>query len=429
MNQPDRYTPPVARKLEPVTLREPEKYTLPNGIPVFQYNSGSQELVRIEMIFKAGSWYQEEPFTAMAANLMLQEGTAKRSAAAIAEALEYRGAYFETTAEKDNAYITLYTLNKHLEFTLPVLEEIIKEAAFSANEFGIMAGKQRQSLVVNQEKVNYLARTRFNALVFGREHPYGAYVNPEDIDELRLHDALQFYRDFYHSGNCSIMIAGKVPPELEGMLLRHFGGSDWNGRHPQRRVWKKNPENSSLQFISKPGALQSAIRIGRELFNRSHPDFTGMRVLNTVLGGYFGSRLMRNLREDKGFTYGVGSAAIPLHETGLFFITCEVGADATRQALDEIHNELAALRSSAVKKHELDLVKNYMSGTFLRSIDGPFAMADVYRSVMEDGLDTEYISRSLDTVMHITPAQLSELARRYLNPDDMHILVAGPEKP
>ena len=424
----DRTLQPDIEPLDTYLLTEPETYFLPNGIKVVQFNAGTQDLVRIELIFKAGSWYQAQNFTSLATNLMLREGTLEHTSKEISDTLDFYGAHLETTAEKDNAYVTLYTLNKHLPYTLPVLEEIVKHAAFPDNEFEIFAGKQRQLLQVNLEKVNFVARTRFNPLIYGKSHPYGNYLRVEDIDNFHISELKTFHKTHYQSGNCTIMVAGKVADQLPAMLEKAFGNHDWNHPLTKDTSYKEHASGNKKHFLPKQGAVQSAIRIGRLLFNRHNPDYLGMKVLNTLLGGYFGSRLMTNLREDKGYTYGIGSAIVPLLHSGYFFISCEVGGEVTRDALTQIEVELNRLCDETISEQELKLVRNYMLGSFLRGNDGPFALADSYREIMEEGLGNEFHYSMLEVIQTITPSQLQALACKYLGPSEMHQLVVGEKQ-
>lgn len=424
----NRTTPPVIMPPGHINFPQPEIYKLKNGIKVFHFNSGTQDVVSIEMVFAAGSWFQKKPFTAMATNLMLREGTRNFPAQKLSETLDYYGAHFENTTERDNAYVTLYSLNKHLDHTLPLLSEIVKNPVFPESEFAILAGKQRQMLEVNRQKVNFLARTHFNSIIFGENHPYGMYLEPGDIEKASFTDLIDFHKSQYHSANCTIVVAGRIKPELKKALETHFGGDDWNGTASRRQSLSPAGSVQKSHFVEKKGAMQSAIRIGGLMFNRSHPDFAGMKVLNAILGGYFGSRLMNNLREDKGYTYGIGSSVVPLRDGGYFVISGEVGADVTKAALSEIKSELSRLCNEQVNESELSLVRSYLSGEMLRAVDGPFAQAEMYRELIEDGLDISHFESLIETVKSINAQQLQDLAIRYLNPDDLFTLVVGPEE-
>jgi predicted Zn-dependent peptidase len=311
---------------------------------------------------------------------------------------------------------------------LPLLGEIVKNPVFPENEFTVVASKQRQMLEVNRQKVNFLARTHFNSLIFGKNHPYGLYLEPGNIEEVNCTDLIDFHKSQYHSGNCTIIVSGLIKPGLLQSLEEYFGGNDWSGAHTESPQFLPTGSLQKNNFIAKAGAMQSAIRMGCLMFRRSHPDFSGMKVLNAILGGYFGSRLMTNLREDKGYTYGIGSAVVPLHQGGYFVISGEVGADVTNQALAEINSELLRLCNEQVPEDELSLVRSYLSGEMLRAVDGPFAQASLYRELIEDGLDISHYTGMIETIQHISARQLQDLAIRYLNPQDLYTLVVGPER-
>jgi zinc protease len=425
MTHIDRMHAPKIKAMDNFKVTDPEKIILDNGIPLYIVNKGTQDLVRISLIFGAGAWYETEPFTAQATNLMLREGTMNFLSKEIEEKLDFFGAYLETSVESDNSYVSLYALNKHVNELLPLLNEIITMPNFPEKEFEVMIGRQKQYLAVNEQKVNYLARTRFAALIFGPEHPYGTYRQKEHLDNAATGTLKKFHFRHYTPKNCRIVIAGKITSELIHLLNNTLGNNGWKNQPMQTKKFHSNTNPEKQHFIKRKDALQAAIRIGKQLFNRTHSDFLGMQVLNTILGGYFGSRLMTNLREDKGYTYGIGSALISLQHSGSFFITGEVGADVAKQAAAEIYKEIDRLRNDLVPDGELNLVKSYMLGKFLRSVDGAFAMADMFMSVMETGLDMSFYNRYTEVIRSISASGLRDLAQQYLDPATFHELIVG----
>ena len=196
-------------------------------------------------------------------------------------------------------------------------------------------------------------------------------------------------------------------------------GSD---RKPGEMISEAAPVNS---VIEKKGAVQNAIRMGKRVFNRNHPDYPKMTILNTILGGYFGSRLMSNIREDKGYTYGIGSGLVSLQLDGYFYIATEVGADVCQAAINEINKELTVLCETEVGSDELNLVKNYLFGAFQRSIDGPFALADRFKTLLLSGLSFDYYYKYLETVKNVSGKELLEMAQRHLPPSQMTLITVG----
>lgn len=429
----NRNTPPAFRTVEKIEMIHAGEIRLPNNIPVYTINAGTQELVKLEFLFTAGMFQQSMPLQAAGVNALIEEGTSKLSAAEIADKVDYYGAFLETSLTQDTASVVLYTLNKHLANTLPVVEQVMKDAIFPQHELEIYLANRKQKFHVNNQKVASVARKQFSELLFGAKHPYGINVVETDFDTIKRNHLNDFYKRFYNSDTCKIIVSGKVDDAIIQLLSKHFGGNDWKGNADfnyrdfiaQRQKLPINSSASIQQVIEKKDALQSAIRIGRVMFNKTHPDFHSMQVLNTVLGGYFGSRLMSNIREDKGYTYGIGSGMVSLHNSGYFFISTEVGSDVCKKALDEIYFEINRLKEEEIEEEELKLVKNYLLGRFLRSVDGPFSLAERFKSIMEYNLGYDYYDKFIATIKGIQASELKELANRYWNKESMIELVVG----
>jgi len=422
----DRKIIPAFKTIEKIEMIHASEKRLRNNIPVYAINAGTQEIIKIEFLFSAGMYQQEMPLQATTVNSMLEEGTSKMNAAQIADAVDFYGAFLEVGVEQDNASVILYTLNKHLKATLPVVEQVIKDAMFPQSELETHLKNKKQKFLVNNQKVATLARKRFCELVFGEQHPYGRDVKDADFEKIGREQLLRFYAACYRSSNCRIILSGKVDDTVYTALDDLFGGNDWAGSaNIDKGTVPLATTADREQLIFKEDALQSAIRIGKPMFNKTHTDYHPVQVLNTVYGGYFGSRLMSNIREDKGYTYGIGSGLVSLKHGGYFFISTEVGVDVCSNAITEIYFEMNRLREELVGEEELQLVKNYMLGTFLRNADGPFALADRFKGLLEYGLGYEYFDRYIATVKSITASEIRELANRYFDKSSMIELVVG----
>ena len=422
----DRTVSPAFKTVEKIEMIQATEKKLRNNIPVYSINAGSQELIKVEFFFSAGMFQQIKPLQAATVNAMLEEGTLKMTAAQIADAVDYYGAFLEVGVSQDHASVVLYTLNKHLKSTLSVVEDVIKNATFPEDELDTHLTNKKQKFHVNNQKVATVARKRFTELIFGEKHPYGINVQEADFEKIKRTDLIDFYRSFYCSGNCKIVLAGKINDDVFSLLDEHFGDNDWSSVNS---LEKNTVEIISCkereQLIFKEDALQSAIRIGKVLFNKTHPDFQSLQILNTVYGGYFGSRLMSNIREDKGYTYGIGSGIASLQNSGYFFISTEVGVDVCKNAINEIYLEMDRLRNELIPADELQLVKNYLLGTFLRSVDGPFAMADRFKGILEYNLGYDYFDKYIATIKGISASQLRDLANTYFDKESMIELVVG----
>lgn len=422
----DRTTSPAFKTIEKIDMIHAGKKSLRNNIPVYAINAGTQEIIKIEFLFSAGMYHQQMPLQAATVNSMLEEGTSKMNAAQIADAVDFYGAFLEVGVEQDHASVILYTLNKHLKVTLPVVEQVIKDAVFPQHEMETHLKNKKQKFLVNNQKVATVARKRFAELIFGEQHPYGRDVKDADFEKIKRDHLIQFYNTNYRSDNCKIILAGKVDDEVYVELDRLFGGNDWAGNaNTDKSPVPVTSTSEREQLIYKEDALQSAIRIGKIMFNKTHSDYHPVQVLSTIYGGYFGSRLMSNIREDKGYTYGIGSGLVSLKNSGYFFISTEVGVDVCKSAITEIYSEMDRLREELVGEDELRLVKNYMLGSFLRNVDGPFALADRFKGILEYGLGYDYFDRYIATVKDISASEIRDLANRYFDKNSMIELVVG----
>lgn len=421
----DRKKAPAFKQVDNILFLDPVRTTLDNGIEFNYLNGGSQDIVKIDFIFNAGNLYQNKPLVASSTSQLIKEGTQNYSAFEISEGIDNYGAFFEVENTYDTATLTLYTLTKHLTTVLPFVREVILMPSFSEAEFEIYKSNAIERFKINLEKVSFIARKEFMSTIYEGDHPYGSNVEITDYDKLDINDLRKFYIDNYNLGNCRILASGKIDESVIAILNNSFG-KEVISSNPNKEVQVlSNVIESKSLYIAKENALQSAIRIGRIFPNKLHKDYYGLQILNTVLGGYFGSRLMHNIREDKGYTYGIGSGILSLKNSGYFFISTEVGSDVTKDALSEIYKEIELLRTEEITKEELNLVKNYLLGQLLKSCDGPFNMGEMFENVHEYGLDYSFYNNYITTIKEITPKILLALGIKYFKKSDLTEIVAG----
>ncbi len=422
----DRNIQPQILPVRSIDLMTVEDLKLDNGLQVHQLNLGTQDLVKIEIVFEAGISQQKQKLVSSFTNKMLAEGTKSYTAYEIAKIFDSYGAYYSANADKDYASLTLYCLTKYLDQTLPVFAEIICEPLFPENELQTLTNKTKQEFIVNLKKVKSVAQLNFPSLIFGTTHPYGQKAEVSDFDKVTRQGVQSFYQKHYLNSDSRIFISGKLNEEIINKLNHHFSTfkikTEKLGSEPNYKI--EQPSEHS-HHIKIEAALQSAIWVGKKLFNKLDPDFIGMQVLNTILGGYFGSRLMSNIREDKGYTYGIGSSLVSHKNDGFFAIHTEVGSKYTEATISEIHKEIALLLTKKTNSTELDLIKNYISGQLIRGLDGPFAVHDKLKSTVLYGLDLNYHQHFLDQVLSITPEIIRDLANKHLQKSSLTELIVG----
>lgn len=409
----------------PSTIDVPQavRHSTPNGTPIYVVDLPEYEVVRLSFVFHAGTVTQHHPFTASATANMLAEGSENMTSQQIAERLDYYGSYFDINIDRDYSYITFCTLSKFFAETAEVIEEVLLRPTFPETEVATYRDKRRQQLTIERRKVETVAREKFAHSIFGPTHPYGISYPESAYDSLSRENIVEHYRRCYTAERCIVVCSGSISaPVLERItaIAAQLGSS----AEVSKPVFPPF-ESSHKVRVQHDGAVQSSIRMGRLLFPRTHEDFVPMQVLSTVLGGYFGSRLMQNLRERNGFTYGVFSAMVNFQQAGYLAIATQVGSKVTGEALQQIAAEIETLRQEPIPEQELALVKNIMAGEMMRILDGPFGIADVTTENILCGFDNSQIAKNLDRIRRTTSEELLALAQRYLAPEDIITVVAG----
>ena len=410
--------------IDPGKIQEPEITTLGNGVPVLYFNAGQEDIVQIDFSFDAGETMAEKSLVAGMAKVMLVEGTQSFNAKELNDILDYYGIIISPYCTNDKAGITFLCLNKYAKETVELAKDILFNPLYRQEEFDSQINKQRTEFLMSLEVVGFLAKRNLSASIFGKNHPYGRLTQIEDFDNLSIEDIKSFHNKYYTTDTMSIFVSGKINDITKQLIYDHFGDI--------KRTEKKEiiymppfPSKSEKLHIMKANALQDAIRIGKRSINIRETDYIGLMVINTILGGYFGSRLMKNIREEKGFTYGIGSAIASTQQTGVMIIASEVNHENTSEAIDEIFKEIGRLSKEPVGTEELDTVRNYMLGNIVRKLDGPFALAVNYKTLWEYGLDNTFNYKLIEKIKNISPDEIMSLAQTYYNIDDFTIVTAG----
>lgn len=331
------------------------------------------------------------------------------------------------SSASEYAYVTLYSLNKYLPQTLDILESIVKEPVFPEKELGVIVDNNIQQFLVNSSKVDFLAHRGLVKALYGGQHPGGRLVQEEDYRRITPAVLREFYDRYYHSNNCSIYLSGKVTGDCIHRIESLFGceafGTDF--RKPEKTEFHPVTTSGKRIFIERPDALQSAVRMGMLSLDRNHPDYLKARVLVTLFGGYFGSRLMSNIREDKGYTYGISAAIMPYPGQGVLAVSAEAANEFVEPLIGEVYHEIDRLQNEQASDGELSMVKNYMLGDMCRSYESAFSLADAWIFVQVSGLQDTYFAEALDAVKEVTPQEIRELAGRHLCKEKLKEIVCG----
>ena len=426
MQKLDRKKQPPFHKIEKIDIIKANKKKLSNNIPLYTINLGSQDIIKIDFVFTAGVWYQSSPLVASTTNSLINEGTKNLTSQQIAEKLDYYGAVLQQNIDNDFGIVSFICLNKHLNNVLPIIEDLLKNSIFPKKELDINITNRKQNYLTNSLKTNILAQRQFLEVNYGKKHPYSNKTDINDFDKISQSQIIDFYNKFYTSKNCKIIASGKINDVFYDLINNFLGGDDWGKSYDEKqKTYEIESSKQKKHIVNKKDSLQSTIRIGKILFNRHNPDFTGMQVLNTVLGGYFGSRLMSNIREDKGYSYGIQSFLTSYQNSGYFTIISEVKSEVSKKAVNEIFKEINKLKNELIPETELNIVKNYILGDLLNYFDGPFTLSESFKILLNNNLSYDYFDKYIDRIKNISAAELNRLANKYLLEEDFYNVVAG----
>jgi zinc protease len=402
-----------------------KKYILQNGVEVYAVELGEQDVLMVNLIFNAGNWFEEKNLVAATTNYLLKNGTTKKNAFQINEHFEYYGSYLSRSCQNETAEISLHCLEKYTNELLPVIAELITDSVFPEEELNIYKKNSQQRLQVSLMKSDFVAGRLIDAYLFGEQHPYGKYAVKEDYENLQQEEIKNYFKEYYQHGKCKIFVAGKLPKDIIEQLDKNFGSlplKTWNTLEITKEHKIVPAKEKKYNVLNDKDGVQGSIRIAREFPNRHHPDFQKVGVLNTIFGGYFGSRLMANIREDKGYTYGIYSYLMNHIQESAWLISTEAGKEVCEAAVQEVYKEMQLLCDEPVDEEELQTTRNYMIGIILGDLDGPFQVAGRWKNIILNNLDENYFYRGIEIIKTISAKELQELANKYLQPKEFYEL-------
>ncbi len=417
----NRSVAPEYTQAKDLKIIAPEKKVSASGVEVFLMRDVKDSSVKVDFEWSAGTKYQTKKLVSNFTNKLIFAGTAEKNSNQIAEEIDFYGGYTSLEVDKDHAALTIYGLNDKISDICSLVKDAFEKANFPQSELQKELSIAKSKFNIDIEKVKVLCSRTFNRKLYGEHSAYGQIADLEDFDKLTRQDLISYYNEFYKTKPV-IFITGDVSDSFVEEIL------NWaNEFVEERKVINPDVNNQAkgLIKIEREDAIQSAIRVGRLMFDKNHKDYFNFQLLNTILGGYFGSRLMANIREDKGYTYGIGSGMAVLQDASYFFISTEVGKDVNENTIEEIKKELKLLCEIEVSEDELLKVKNYMLGEFLRQADGPLSQMEIFKNIYFNNLKSSYYHDFIQAIHSASANDLKKLANEYFVEDEMLMVVAG----
>lgn len=419
---------PRPPKIEPMSLSYlalPVTRVLPNGVSLYHLQGEDKGIVRLDILFKGGYSVQHKPLQALFTNRMLREGSEGCSGAEISRKLDYYGAWIDMYSSQECNHIILYVLAKHFSNLLPVVEDFVKRPLFPQENLDVVRRNNKAHFLISSQKVEVVAQRYFEHSLWGESHALGKILQAEDYDAITRDDLLQYFGEVYSHRNCTLFLTGTQDASVLDAVTAAFGNEEW-GVAPQ--VVTDMPVPASLVECRKvvmENTLQSAVKVGCFTLPSSHPDFFDLRILNVLLGGYLGSRLMSNIREENGFTYDIISEIDSYGKGNAFMISSQAANEYVTPLLVELYKEIERVRTDEIPLAEVELVRNYIMGELCREFEGAIAKTEVFVNAWLSGDGFDSVNRYIDAVKAVTSQRLQDVARKYLLRENMIEIIAG----
>jgi len=423
---------PLPEETATLTWDWPQPWNHSNSYPkIVVLNQGNEPLLRIDIQWNHGFWFEQNFMSTRLMTRMLSEGTLQRNAAEWTSEVDRWGGQIRFSSEAEHTSATLLVLDRFLPQVWPLFLEAISEPAFRPEELQSIIRSKIQQWHIESQKLSFLAGRQLRQLVYPPYHPESRLSNPSDYEAITREHLLEAHRHLLSSKGMSVSVCGpqadKVVPGLIRDLQRTFPLPVVDSTSWTRLDLKEIPPPSpSVVFVPKADALQVSLRAALVWPPKTDPLYHGLKILVTVLGGYFGSRLMQNLREDLGLTYGVGARLRSYRDHSLMTIQSELSAGSEGLALEQIRFEMDRLGRELLSEQEWGRVRSYLKGQLMAGLDGSLALIDRYWDLESYDLGEDYLHEYLRTLNEISPAKLIELAAQFLQPDRLVVATAGP---
>jgi predicted Zn-dependent peptidase len=422
----DRKLGPEIHKIEKLFIPKIEQYTLQNGVKVCEVNIGSQEIIKIEVVHFAGRSFEDYRLISRATSSLMKEGSGEKTSAQIASEIDFYGSSIKTASNMDFSYTTVYTLTKHFDKILPLLHELYFNPIFNEDEIEKFKKLNIQKLREELTKNDVISYRNITEMIFGKEHSYGYNSIEADYKNIEKSRIIEHHKNYLASDNCHIFLSGKINDNVRRLVSEYFGHEIKQAKCKNYIPSAENLSHSRVVIKSK-NEHQSAIKIGRKLFDKHHPDNACFFVLNTVFGGYFGSRLMTSIREDLGYTYDIYSSVDQMLFDGCFYVSTEADPQYEVSLITEVYRQMEILQLDKVSKKELEMVKSYLLGNFMNMLDGPMNVSSFAKSMVLIDKKPQDFNDFVSEIIEMKPSNLLHCAQKYFNPADMKEVVISPK--
>lgn len=414
----DRTIAPKALNLENLSI---PKFKIENlsGVPVLTREYKEQPLIYFELILDSGRVKENIPGVSWFAIKMLMEGTLSRTSQQLSNAIESLGSFIEVGAGMDSVSIKLYSLKKNAIESLKILEEILTKPSFPQNEFDILKNIRIRNIENMLAKNSQFSSLKFSEKLYGEQHAYGRILTGERVNEVTLNDTRNFYKEILFT-EPKIILGGDLSNEIVNHIERLLQNLSF---YSEKQSFKFTTGKAGEFRLKRENSNQASVRIGNITIDKSAPDIHTFSISNTLLGGFFGSRLMKSVREEKGLTYGIYSSLVHQKYSSYRVISAEIQYERMEEALEAIYFEIDQLKKEPPGIQEVETLRNYLIGKLQNSMDSLFSILSLQKELFINGLDSEFLRNYFDVLMKIEPVEISESINKYFqSQEDIRVI-------
>lgn len=427
MNINFRTTPPACKIIKTIKFPKTDKIVYPNNFSLHILESEYQELVKFTIILHAANEFNyEKPFISPTVAALLLKGSKSYSAEEISEKLDYYGYEITPFGDRDTLGIKCIGKPQYFSEVIKIIKDIISSPNFADDKLEKYKQKQIQTLAIENEQTDFVATKKLTTHLYGNNHPYGHETTKEDIQSITADDCKAFHKKTFHAEYAYSTISGCTHPDILEDIQHTFGNKPWQATKNTiaKKIFILEPSAEKKLYIAKEDAVQTSLRIGKLAPHFTNSDFGNNYIVNYILGGYFGSKLMTNLREDKGFTYGIHASINNNTYHSELIIQTQVAKEVREEASKEIYNELQKIRLYGIQADELEHVKNLYMAAIAARLDNAFSAIDILHSYPNS---VEFLKYKLiiASIKRIQTHDIQNIANLYFHEDSFYEISVG----
>lgn len=421
-----RAIPPAVTDFAATRLPETAPITFPNGLTIHTLHKPDMPVISLTAIVRGGYAEADFPGTAWLKNMMQREGTRSFSSQQISEIIDFNGANLKSSLDSHHSRHSIMALESNFEQLLPVFAEIVGAPVFPDAELEVRREALASNLEIYFENVSFLSSVESDRQIMGLDHPLARIDNPNQIRQLTTHDLATLHNRFNSIHNLDLFLCGNITPGLTDRIAEAFTATFADAPRASLCIEPFKPlPAADLKLVRKPGASQSAISITLPAVPRSHPDYLPLHLAVYALGGYFGSRLMLNIREEKGLTYGISASLNGYLDGSCIGISAETANQHVDPLIREVRTELIDLAEKPLQPDELTRMKRSAMSDQIAIADSPISIINHHITALTLGLPDNYFANKQAAITDITPQRIADVANKYLRPEAMRIAIAG----